>query len=215
MKLIIDFEGLKKMRGLVFTYYVNKDGILIDTNAFLQSFYKETLGIQDMLGKPLIETFKCLGGNYAEQMLAENEEVMRDGIPKVFFNTAILIDIYKVDFLTIKIPYYDDNGNVEGTVGFSQLLTRFSVADALKFKFTQKEIECISHMLDGKSAKETAEIMGISRRTVEFHIENIKNKLGCSTKAEVIAKCICFKEDTLKTVPINTLVHTGKDGEEE
>lgn len=55
-------------------------------------------------------------------------------------------------------------------------------------QFTQRELACIHHLLDYKTATETAALMNLSPRTVESYIENIKNKLGCSTKAEVINK---------------------------
>lgn len=51
---------------------------------------------------------------------------------------------------------------------------------------SSKEKECVKHYLLGKTAKETAICMGLSFRTVEYYFENIKNKLGCSTKRELI-----------------------------
>ncbi len=54
--------------------------------------------------------------------------------------------------------------------------------------FTDKEIICLEHLMAGKSAKVTAHIMNISPRTVEFHINNIKEKAGCRTKLEILGK---------------------------
>lgn len=53
---------------------------------------------------------------------------------------------------------------------------------------TPKEIECLTLLLAGKSAKQTASIMNISTRTVEFHLDNIKNKANCRTKIELLSK---------------------------
>lgn len=53
---------------------------------------------------------------------------------------------------------------------------------------TEREVECLSHLLKGKSAKLTASLMNISVRTVEFHLNNIKLKAKCRTKLELLSK---------------------------
>ncbi len=42
-----------------------------------------------------------------------------------------------------------------------------------------REMECINWLVEGKSSSEIATILGISRKTVEWHIANIKQKFGC------------------------------------
>lgn len=53
---------------------------------------------------------------------------------------------------------------------------------------TNRERECLNLLLAGKSAKDTALFLNLSPRTVEFYFENIKNKLSCWSKQEVLAK---------------------------
>jgi LuxR family quorum-sensing system transcriptional regulator SolR len=43
---------------------------------------------------------------------------------------------------------------------------------------TKREIECVSWVVKGKSSAEMSEILGISKRTVECHLDNVKKKLG-------------------------------------
>jgi predicted DNA-binding protein YlxM (UPF0122 family) len=38
----------------------------------------------------------------------------------------------------------------------------------------------------GYSAKEIAKVLALSHRTVEDHLQNAKDKLGCSKKSEII-----------------------------
>lgn len=52
-------------------------------------------------------------------------------------------------------------------------------------EFSPKELICINYFLRGKSAREIGEITGLSRRTVEHYLENIKSKVGCFTKSEL------------------------------
>jgi PAS domain S-box-containing protein len=51
---------------------------------------------------------------------------------------------------------------------------------------SKKELVCLIYTAKGKLAKEIASILKISPKTVEFHISNLKNKLGCYTKAQLV-----------------------------
>lgn len=53
-------------------------------------------------------------------------------------------------------------------------------------KLTLRESECLMGILHGMTAKSIAEKLNLSKRTIEFYIENIKNKFGCHTKFELI-----------------------------
>ncbi len=62
----------------------------------------------------------------------------------------------------------------------------------LAAKLSKRERDCLRQQLLGKSSKETAALLGLSGRTVEFYFENIKDKFGCWTKSEIfqIAKTL-------------------------
>lgn len=49
-----------------------------------------------------------------------------------------------------------------------------------------REKECLKLLVKEKSAKETAAILGLSPRTIESYFENIKGKLSCWSKQEVL-----------------------------
>lgn len=53
-------------------------------------------------------------------------------------------------------------------------------------KISQRELMCITHLLNHKTAQETANLMGLSPRTVESYHENIKNKLRCQNRTELL-----------------------------
>lgn len=53
---------------------------------------------------------------------------------------------------------------------------------------TKRESECLSYLLEGKSAKQTAGILNISVRTAEFHLDNIRQKAKCRTKLEIFGR---------------------------
>ncbi len=51
---------------------------------------------------------------------------------------------------------------------------------------TNREWQCLQLYYQGKSANQTGEILGISRRTVETYFVNLKNKLNVDSKSELI-----------------------------
>ncbi len=52
-------------------------------------------------------------------------------------------------------------------------------------KLSSVEMECLYYYLNGYTAKEVSKAMGISHRTVESYISNIKQKYHCSTRREL------------------------------
>lgn len=97
--------------------------------------------------------------------------------------------------VTYKQPVYSSSNKIIGVLGLSYYLNKIK-NDYQKEKniiinlLTDKEINCIKQMMLGKTAKETAVVLGISYKTVEFHIANIKMKLNCYRKSEIIEKFI-------------------------
>jgi DNA-binding CsgD family transcriptional regulator len=96
--------------------------------------------------------------------------------PDFYLDQPIVPDIE----LTSRLAYLKD-------IGLGQEIIKAS-------RLTSRERECIKLLIQGKSAKETAVILRLSRRTVEFYLENIKNKLSCSYKHEVLALARQFEE---------------------
>jgi DNA-binding CsgD family transcriptional regulator len=53
---------------------------------------------------------------------------------------------------------------------------------------TLREAECLRWVADGKTDAEIGTILGIAARTVRFHINNAKLKLGVATRIQAVAK---------------------------
>lgn len=51
---------------------------------------------------------------------------------------------------------------------------------------TKGEVMSLCLLADGKTAKEVGKYLGLSSRTIEFYLSNIKRKTGFQTKAELI-----------------------------
>ncbi len=55
-------------------------------------------------------------------------------------------------------------------------------------EFSKREREVVGLLLQGKSNKQIALILGIAEHTVEFHLKNIYQKLKVGSRAEAIIK---------------------------
>jgi DNA-binding NarL/FixJ family response regulator len=53
---------------------------------------------------------------------------------------------------------------------------------------TSRELQCAYYLLEGMTAKGIASQLNISHRTIEAHIDNIKHKLSCKNKIQLVLK---------------------------
>ncbi len=57
-------------------------------------------------------------------------------------------------------------------------------------KLTKREIEVLSLVIEGKSSKEVAELLYVSKRTVDFHLANIYEKLQVSNRVQAFRRAV-------------------------
>jgi len=112
-------------------------------------------------------------------------------------------------FLTTKKCLYDINNKIMGVIGMSVNLTgqknflgkyyyqdgRLYLGDEFASEYlTAQEIRVYKTVLMGYSAKEASVLLKISRKTVEYHIEQLRKKINCNNKGELIRKAYeyCF-----------------------
>jgi DNA-binding NarL/FixJ family response regulator len=193
-------------------FFLSSDSVILDGNDKIAA----TVGansVSDMSGHD--SSYFCQR-DFSASMIANDREVMRSRSMKVVEETGKRIDDAVINTLAFKLPwYYQDE--IIGVLGCSlhidssslssftssmigllqtgilskglnaQLINMTSIANVNCY-LSQRELEVLQHLVKGKSAKIIAEILQISKRTVEHHIENIKQKTGCSTKYELIYK---------------------------
>ena len=56
----------------------------------------------------------------------------------------------------------------------------------LSVKLTRRESEVIRHIADGLTSRQTAQKLGISKRTIDAHIASAQFKLGCDNRQQLI-----------------------------
>lgn len=121
-------------------------------------------------------------------------EIMVDKVADILVTESKLLD--KSDrFIGIVGSYIDITGNrLEKKEGhFDANTERYYLGDTFNNAYlTWREVEVFKKTLLGYSARQTAEVLKLSPKTIESHIDNIKLKLQASTKGDIIATAIQF-----------------------
>jgi DNA-binding response OmpR family regulator len=60
-------------------------------------------------------------------------------------------------------------------------------------KLNEREIETLTWVARGKTSAEIAEIISLAKRTVDFHIDNARMKLGVATRTQAAIKAVTGK----------------------
>ena len=67
-------------------------------------------------------------------------------------------------------------------------------------KLTKREVEVLMLVIEGKSSKEVADQLFVSKRTVDFHLANIYDKLNVTNRVQA------FREATRRGLLPNALL---------
>jgi DNA-binding NarL/FixJ family response regulator len=62
--------------------------------------------------------------------------------------------------------------------------TNSGVSSDSQVKLTKREVEVLSLVIEGKSSKEVADQLYVSKRTVDFHLANIYSKLSVTNRLQ-------------------------------
>lgn len=149
---------------------------------------------------------------FSDRYMDQDKRVMRG---ETLFNIdpTIRTDGSKILLLTKKAPIYSNSGKIIAVSGvsfelsrdkFSNLLTLLA-SSGLTFsdfsfdsqerssqfryediEFSPRQAQVVGRLLRGHSAESASKALNISRRTVETHIENIKNILNYDKKSDLI-----------------------------
>jgi DNA-binding CsgD family transcriptional regulator len=57
-------------------------------------------------------------------------------------------------------------------------------------RLSPREEAALRLIATGKSDKEAGQLLGITARTIRFHVDNAKTKLGVTTRAQVVLKML-------------------------
>lgn len=115
-------------------------------------------------------------------------------------------------YITLKMPWFNEKNDLIGILGCSALLSKQPIAEfitqitrlglinqrdfyrkensKIKTHITNREKDCLRYLVRGKTSKSIANMLGLSVRTIEFYIENLKSKFDVHSKEELIEKAL-------------------------
>ncbi|WP_162262923.1 helix-turn-helix transcriptional regulator [Legionella jamestowniensis] len=98
------------------------------------------------------------------------------------FESNRLIDAEYAEFTHLWNSSFKQNGFMDHT-----LPAMFYSAES-KIQITPREREVLFWYIKGKTSEETAKLLNVSRRTIERHFENLRDKFGCFSKNQIALK---------------------------
>jgi len=190
-------------------YFKDIKGEYLAANALMLNYFERSSGHITLFSDKDILT----DPNTYRRVAENDEHTLRDNTIKIF-NEYGVTNNKKASFLSIKAPLHGENEAI-GVLGISissdrqnysefyQLLkiinSLFQVdiekkaiandvltANPSRPILTQRELDCLSLYMAGKSAKEIASLLFLSRRTIEYHLQNIKTKLCVNKRSELL-----------------------------
>ncbi len=165
-------EAGKKVLGVdIGAILIQKNDSLVEFFGFFGSKKDSFLESLYLNHSPLLKSFAIHFKKELRSILTDMEK-----------SSSLLVDLKGKDFfceenidpniaLPTRLAYYKDLGMKSEIEKIGQLSSR--------------ERQCVKLLVQDKSAKETAIILGLSPRTVEFYLENVKDKLFCFSKLEL------------------------------
>ena len=77
----------------------------------------------------------------------------------------------------------------------------------MKLKLTGREYEVLMWLRAGKSNWEIAQILGISERTVKFHVLNLFEKLGANNRMHAVS--LAYESGLISQINTTTTLANG------
>ena len=68
----------------------------------------------------------------------------------------------------------------------NRLFTLKRMVQETRVDLTPREVECLHWVAAGKSDWQIGQILNISAKTVNYHIENVKRKFGVATRIQAV-----------------------------
>jgi DNA-binding CsgD family transcriptional regulator len=191
-----------------FLYWKNCKGIFCGANNLLANVENNIIGKND---------FECFWKKDAEFFRQNDCEALNQGKKTVLEYVPTASGTFTE--LSYKTRLYCPKEGLVGVLGLSLLLLGnelnistlaknqanlltnknpisplFKTNDKNKvnYQLTSRQIECLYFLAKGMTAKQIGRELNISQRTIEHYLENLKNKLGCHSKYDLINKALEF-----------------------
>lgn len=135
--------------------------------------------------------------------------IIYSGQPQLLIENVKLLNGREFSTFSFKLPLRTEMAKISGIFGLSFVIKQEKLlayidqiadinhpcAESIhtahgKQILTYRQQECLFYLVKGMTIKQIASELTLSPRTIEHHIESIKNKLQCHSRSELIAKAL-------------------------
>lgn len=157
------------------------------------------------------DDFDLFASSQADTFRKHDALILTKEVTNLFFERTI-----SQIFLSYKTPLKNRLGKTIGVLGFSFLcensedlslatcnphppLDIFSINSSIRIQRKEKSVkkiltlrqyDCLYYLIKGMSAKQIANTLGLSCRTVEDHISRLKEKFNCNTRFDLVSHAL-------------------------
>ena len=207
-QLNVNLDVLFQSEGMIHAFCISKDYVCLHANAIQKEFIKLIANLpadEDIINQPLSKIFRNVSSDFLPILQADYRKVLDLNLPQQFIHKLNSKNMGEIKILSAEWPYYNEKNELIGVMGIAQYLTRFFLPESFKGKLSKKQAECVQLLLDNHTTQQIADIMNISRRTVESYLNFVKLKFDCRTNAELLMKLVHSRENTLENVPLRNV----------
>lgn len=143
----------------------------------------------------------------AKIIINEDKKIISTSKPAQFSHKFTTLHDVVLNMRSFKGPLFDENRNVIGIYGINNITNRHDLKTSLNLlmkagesannirlsqnhNLTRRQQECLYYLVRGKTMQGIADTLGLSAKTIEHYLENIKNKLHCNSRTELIARAL-------------------------
>lgn len=117
--------------------------------------------------------------NFTEYFAEQSNDLMKIAVNNLITLDSVVNYSNQVDKINKKIDSSSIKQLFPKKVRENQLISQ-------PMQLSPREVSCVKYLLKGKTAKEIANQLNLSYRTIEYYLENIRGKTGCRNKYELI-----------------------------
>jgi len=180
-----------------------------DTQAIILGFGSAA----DLIG---LTDFEMCAATTANILHMTDRSIVFQGKPRILIEHVVALNDQSFSTFSCKLPLRTSTNKIIGIFGLSFVINKNDLLNALLAPdvsstttnphscqdlhintqnantdhLTQRQKECLYCLVQGMTIKQIATELTLSPRTVEHHIESIKNKLRCNSRSELIAKAL-------------------------
>lgn len=186
-------------------YYLDTECKVLGFNSHTASLFdlppEECIGLDYEQMQKIGNWTNCQGVFYQKA----DTEIMSENRPKIGVIEPPLPhpDGRERHYTSTRIPLHNQDKKIVGILGISietsnvHSLQHTTLKNNLKlhlenlenrYNLSKRQQECLYYLTKGSTLKQIAHILNLSTRTIEHHIESVKIKLGCFSRAQLIEK---------------------------